>query len=225
MDMMRGHEIELIQCPGEPQLYRLSPRSARCPLSFKQAVERCWERYADFAGRSRRSEYWWFMLFVALVLSLPMMVSLLMVSAVNGQTVGNWLLDSVVGIVMVLIIGFTALMLLLPSLAVTVRRLHDVGRSAWWMAGSIALDVVATVYLDMAYSLCVGAGFLHDVGTIEMFRSLSSSSMPAFMIAVVLYLANLGMAATVFIFTLLDGQHSENKYGPSPKYPREATDI
>ena len=52
-----------IQDPEDHQFYRLSPEDARRPMSFKRAVKQCWEKYAIFDGRSRRSEYWWFGLF------------------------------------------------------------------------------------------------------------------------------------------------------------------
>lgn len=70
--------------------------------------------YATFSGRSRRSEYWWFFLATLVVY---------LVCAV---------LDGVVGSTVFTLLAFLALVV--PTVAVTVRRLHDVGRSgAWWL--------------------------------------------------------------------------------------------
>jgi uncharacterized membrane protein YhaH (DUF805 family) len=78
---------------------------------FKLAIS----KYAQFTGRSRRSEYWYFFL-VYILISLAINVL--------AAVVGDWIaiLGSLVG-----------LALLIPNLAVSVRRLHDTGRSGWWL--------------------------------------------------------------------------------------------
>ena len=97
-------------------------------MSFIDAVRAALSKYATFSGRSRRSEYWWFALFNALVS---------IVGAGVDAALGRNLIQFVV-----------ALALLLPNIAVLVRRLHDTGRSAWWLligliplVGSIVLIV------------------------------------------------------------------------------------
>ena len=79
-------------------------------------------QYADFNGRARRKEYWMFSLINILII-LPFYV--IMVAAISS---GNNSLYSV------LLVPFLiyALAIFIPSLAVTVRRLHDVGKSGWW---------------------------------------------------------------------------------------------
>jgi uncharacterized membrane protein YhaH (DUF805 family) len=66
------------------------------------------ENYVNFRGRASRSEFWWFALFV-FVVSIVLQVIL-------GEIVG----------------AIFSLAVLLPSIAVAVRRLHDVDRSGWW---------------------------------------------------------------------------------------------
>ena len=78
-------------------------------MSFTEAIASCFRQYAGFTGRSMRSEFWWFYLFGALVG---------IVASVLDPT----------GV----IYGLAALALLLPSLAVSARRLHDTNRSGWW---------------------------------------------------------------------------------------------
>jgi uncharacterized membrane protein YhaH (DUF805 family) len=78
-------------------------------------------QYADFNGRARRTEFWMFTLFSAIIsIVLGLLDSLLGLTFVEGTTSG-WL-----GMLY-------ALAVLLPSLGVTARRLHDTGRSGWWM--------------------------------------------------------------------------------------------
>jgi len=64
--------------------------------------------YAQFTGRASRSEYWWFYLFTVLATDAAVLL---------GGPVG----------------GLASLFFFLPSLALFVRRLHDVGRSGWWI--------------------------------------------------------------------------------------------
>lgn len=74
---------------------------------------KCLTNYANFSGRARRKEFWFFMLFC---------VILGIISEV---------IDAVLG-TKPLVNGLLNLALLLPSLAVGARRLHDIGRSGWW---------------------------------------------------------------------------------------------
>lgn len=79
---------------------------------FKLALS----KYAQFTGRSRRSEYWYFVL-GNIVLS----VIATMLGLVLGETIGSMLS------------GIISIGLLIPGIAVGVRRLHDTGRSGWWL--------------------------------------------------------------------------------------------
>lgn len=73
---------------------------------------KCLNQYADFSGRARRTEYWMFALF-------------------------NFIFSFVLGFVLAIIgLGFLSyiysIAILIPSLAVCIRRLHDIGKSGWW---------------------------------------------------------------------------------------------
>ncbi|WP_022963882.1 DUF805 domain-containing protein [Halopseudomonas pelagia] len=77
-------------------------------------------KYAVFSGRARRKEYWFFALFN--------MLAMLVLSFVDGM-IGLYSMEAGMG----LLSGIYALAILIPSLAVTVRRLHDISRSGWWI--------------------------------------------------------------------------------------------
>ncbi|HEV7205937.1 MAG TPA: DUF805 domain-containing protein [Jatrophihabitans sp.] len=82
-------------------------------MTFAQAIRSGFSQYATFSGRARRSEFWWFSLFLGVV---GVAASLIDVAA-HGS----------IGTIVV------TLATLLPSLAVSVRRLHDTGRSGGWL--------------------------------------------------------------------------------------------
>ncbi len=77
-------------------------------------------RYLDFTGRSRRREYWFFALGNVII-----GIALMLVERVTGMTSGVFGYG-------ILTIVFD-LLIVLPSLAVSIRRLHDTGRSGWWL--------------------------------------------------------------------------------------------
>src|SRR5687768_3369411 len=77
-------------------------------------------KYADFQGRARRSEYWLFTLLILIVL--------LLLGLLSGLTGGD---PESFGPFDIVAVG-VALAVLIPSIAVTVRRLHDTNRSGWW---------------------------------------------------------------------------------------------
>lgn len=94
-------------------------------MGFMDAVKAVLTNYVGFSGRARRSEYWWFFLF-------QVIVSVIMNVVVS--VTGVMLLSTLV-----------SLALLLPGLAVSVRRLHDIDKSGWWLL--IALTGVGIIVL------------------------------------------------------------------------------
>lgn len=84
------------------------------------------ENYANFSGRARRSEYWYFGLcnfIISMVLYIPMLVSM----AMSGEGEPGAFFFIFFGLLMIY-----SLAILVPSLAVAVRRLHDIGKSGWF---------------------------------------------------------------------------------------------
>lgn len=91
-------------------------------MTFGESVNVCLkQKYATFQGRAARSEYWWFALFSFLV-QIAAQIVMVMFGALGDIGV-------LLGGLILLVVG---LGLIVPSLAVLVRRLHDIGRSGWW---------------------------------------------------------------------------------------------
>jgi uncharacterized membrane protein YhaH (DUF805 family) len=83
-------------------------------------------KYAQFDGRARRKEYWFFALFNVLVAFV-----LCMLTVGGVLLLGHSDMNAMIGLMFIPITLYW-LAVLVPSLAVTVRRLHDTGRSGWW---------------------------------------------------------------------------------------------
>ncbi|MNI51710.1 Inner membrane protein YhaI [compost metagenome] len=103
------------------------------------------KNYVGFSGRARRKEYWMFNLFnslIMLILYIPLFASVASM-IVNGEPSGS-------GSAFSFVFFLYALALFLPSLAVTVRRLHDIGKSGWWYLISLvpfAGPIILLVFL------------------------------------------------------------------------------
>ena len=89
-------------------------------MNFVEAVKSGFSNYVNFSGRAIRSEYWYWTLFAAVV-------------AIVFGVIDEWLYPgdqmgafSVVDIIV-------SLALILPGIAVSVRRLHDIDRTGWWL--------------------------------------------------------------------------------------------
>lgn len=102
-------------------------------MSFGEAVKTCFSKYVTFAGRARRSEFWWFYLFtliVSFVVLLPGYILMIAGAAASSDSsspgVVFWL-----GLVLIIIGALASLALYIPFLAVGCRRLHDRGQSGW----------------------------------------------------------------------------------------------
>jgi uncharacterized membrane protein YhaH (DUF805 family) len=78
------------------------------------------KKYADFNGRARRKEYWMYTL---------INIVIIFVLEIAGIT----MMKNTLGIIILGVMGIYCLATLLPSLAVAIRRLHDTGRSGWWL--------------------------------------------------------------------------------------------
>jgi uncharacterized membrane protein YhaH (DUF805 family) len=78
------------------------------------------KKYAEFKGRARRSEYWYFVLFNVIIS---------IVLAIVDRVIGTHSAETGFGVLG----GLYALAVLIPGIAVGVRRLHDTNRSGWWL--------------------------------------------------------------------------------------------
>ena len=81
-------------------------------MNFIESVKTCLRQYATFTGRASRPEFWWFMLFCILVS---------IAASLFGERAN----------------ALATLALLLPAIAVTARRLHDIDKSGWWQLVSL----------------------------------------------------------------------------------------
>lgn len=106
-------------------------------MNMIEAVKTVFKKYATFSGRAKRSEFWWFILFITIVQlilggwaasSMMGMGSMMADSSADAMAAMGSMYSSP-GMILSLIFS---LVTLIPSLAVAARRLHDTGLSGWW---------------------------------------------------------------------------------------------
>lgn len=151
--------------------------SVRPQMGFGEAVSTGFKKYVTFSGRARRSEYWWWWLF----------------SFIMGLFSFIPVIGKIITVVM-----------FLPSLTMSVRRLHDIGRTGWWMAAPMGFSVLGGVFIFSGAVTGLGGhgssgGFIAILGIICLICAIVSSVL-------------------VLVWAFIDSKPEANQYGPSPKY-------
>lgn len=100
-------------------------------LTFTDSIRLFFQRYADFNGRSRRCEFWFAVLFTGII------------SSVLSNLGQNYVFFSIVS-------GIWSLAILIPTIALSVRRLHDVGKPGSWYFWNL-LPIAGQIILLIKY--------------------------------------------------------------------------
>lgn len=136
------------------------------------------KKYADFTGRARRKEYWSFVLLYVVVFAVASLVDRF--AGLRGM-IGPY------GPLTALVL----LALVVPAIAVGIRRLHDTDRSGWWLLAAYGPLILSTL-LPLA-------------GVVQPTLAL-----------ILLVIAGAG-SILLIVFLVLEGTKGPNRYGPDPK--------
>lgn len=174
-------------------------------MGFFAAVGSCFKKYFTFSGRASRAEYWWWTLFVFLGSFVYSLASKALTPPLTGNGLevfmsGNFVVAIAIGMVFTL---FT----LVPSLAVTVRRLHDTGRSGGWILMPLLLNMAMLWGALIAKPAAVSALGLKGIGGDPMFGN------------VLLIGAGVGqmiLSVMMLVWMLQRGTRGDNIFGPDP---------
>ena len=176
------------QQPVNTQGYSLQPmplqRTDDWPVfgcDFKTAIQRFFRKYAVFHGRASRSEYWFAQLGLGIVNAV--FTALWQISHINP------VLDSVVGSITGVLLTVWGFAVFVPSLALFVRRLHDVNMKGAWVAVPLVFNFLAVVSLVIV-----------SVITLMSYSSSYDNSgmiSAVFLIVLVFFGATLGFSITI----------------------------
>ena len=146
-------------------------------VDFVTAVKMFFINYVNFKGRSTRAEYWWAMLFYVIVSSIPFVSYIAMLAC------------------------------LLPMLAINTRRLHDTGRSGWWLVGFFVISLVLGGWMVSAMLPDLQMAGSTNFDLTHITSMLKDAAAP-FFINMILSIA------WIVLMCLPSGP--DNKYGPNP---------
>lgn len=170
---------------------------------------KCFKQYADFSGRARRKEFWWFTVInfiIMLIFIIGLMVPIVKMSydvAMSGGDLEDFNeMEMVVAmlknpIIYIYLIYYLAV--LVPRIAVFVRRLHDIGRSGYWAFLYFGASIIAQIINLGNY----GTG-----------------------VYIIIAMALLFIAILFLVWLFTDSQYGPNQWGPNPKgegNPEEVT--
>lgn len=168
-------------------------------MGFAEAIKTCNKKIFDYKGRARRSEFWWWALFSAIIgISLSII-------ALPLPTI-SLVIQLPVSIYFALV-----------GMSVTTRRLHDTGRSGWWYAASIIAGVVLIIWFVIEtaiFTANINSGNVDNVDTAAtgFIASILIPLIPYWVYSIVL-----------LVWCCQDSQPGENKYGANPKSITDCT--
>lgn len=159
--------------------YNVEPARAKM-IGFGEAIGRAFSNFATFSGRATRAEFWWFQLFAFLTNAAAIFIdsTIFNVAATSAEYGPAQ--------------AILWLVLLIPSISLTTRRLHDINRTGWWQLFPWILILVGAMFAGAAPT---------EAGIIL-------SGIVAFT-GVLLIIA-------LFVFTLMRGTIGSNRYGSDP---------
>ena len=165
----------------------------------------CLQHYADFNGRARRSEFWYFQLFNFLI------------------EIGIYLIVLAIKEVIGIDLGFLRFVcpiaLFIPNLAVSARRLHDTNRSGWWQLLTIITGlIISGLVITLVYLLCFYAVWGEDMRGFTIFREEKLLSILLF----VSIICHIAAEILLLVWYCRDSQQGVNRFGPNPKEENNA---
>jgi len=159
-------------------------------MNLMEAVQSVLSQYFGFRGRARRSEYWFWILATILFGIFAALIDMALgISFARPGPVSSLL----------------NLLLFIPGLAVSFRRLHDIGKSGWWIGGFYLAIVIFVIVIFILALLVVAGGRDGEVETNLGYLVIIG------VLGMMLY------SIVLLIFFCQNSQVGPNNYGPNPK--------
>ena len=167
-------------------------------MTFIEAVRECFRKYGDFSGRSPRPEYWWWIVAYVIAGSILATIDAFIVSLLDQE-------DAFSPLYLVFVLA-----VVLPSLAVTSRRLHDIGKSGWWLLVWIVVTSIGWI------PFALGAASL-ALGLLDEWSGTSVEWIPLILGGFLTFVVQVSVFVWMVLWLARQGDAGPNSYGPSPR--------
>ncbi len=127
-------------------------------MGFGEAVRTFFQRYTDFQGRSRRSEYWWVVLALIIFFGIGGALAVVLGGVAGGGNINP------IGMLLIGILGLAYLAIIIPNIALMVRRFHDLNQTGWLALVFILLNFIPLVSLISSLGLIIWFAMPGTVG-------------------------------------------------------------
>ena len=167
-------------------------------MTLPEAVKQVLRKYADFNGRATRAEYWWWVLATVIFGMALGTLDAFIVSIIDQEWASSPLTT------------IFHLAILLPNLAVSARRLHDIGKSGWWILVWFVLTVIGWIPVVVGLVVSLLRGALE--GQLE-----ANSFVPLIVGGAITLLLALALLLWIILWMARQGESGPNRYGPDPR--------
>ena len=175
---------------------------SRPMMTIQESVKTCIRKYADFSGRATRAEFWWWVLATTLVSAALSAVDSF-INAVSGVYFFSPL-SSIFG-----------LAIILPNLAVTARRLHDIGKSGLWQLVWFVVAILAVI--PTLVGLVFGLAGLFSGGQDWDNWWAGVAWIPIVVGILITFLVWIGLFIWWLVWMVSQGHYGSNHYGSDPR--------
>ena len=165
-------------------------------VTFPEAIKSCLRQYVGFSGRATRAEYWWWVLgTVVATILLSILDGIIFGFGIDGPSVFQ---------------PIFGLAILLPGLAVTARRLHDIGRTGWWQLLWWAIGFLGAIPFVVMLVVALVSGFSGDLN----WPAVIAQALVGLLISLAIWI---GLAVWQIWWLATQGQAGPNQHGPDPR--------
>lgn len=171
-------------------------------MDMKESIITCLRKSFTKKGRASRSEFWWFALLVFLVSTV---VQIVIGDAMPQVSKGH---PFMADLLLELVAGLFLIYAMVAFYFAQTRRLHDVGRSGWWLVTALIIGLLADSVMVIDVVAAVRA---HEIGAfVTAFVAGQYWGLTLSLVAVLV------LNITVFVFLVLPGTAGDNRYGQNP---------
>ena len=166
-------------------------------MTLLDAVKQVIRKYAEFRGRATRAEFWWW--------ELGVLIAGFALGSVDASiaSFGGGNAYSPLGVVF-------GLATFLPSLAVSVRRLHDIGKSGWWLVGFCAAGIFGWIPIAAGLTVAAINGLFDSVWS-------AATIVPLLLGIGIALVSWLVLVVWYVLWLVRQGQTGHNRFGPDPR--------